>query len=177
MCENLCLWSFPCAVGVPMCKNLHLCIYTCILCFFFGSFSSLCLFVCFVLFQFVIFSCYSLNVCMFSKEKQKGCWFWWDGRWKKTWRSWERENHNQDIMYERNLFSIKKISFIQNLIKLSNLIKIEPWYIQSLRKYVTLKNAKQYSENTEDIWMRYRIIIQFSLLFFCINFFQNNEHL
>lgn len=35
--------------------------------------------------------------------------FGWEGNERKSGRSWQRGNHNQNIYYEKNLFSILKI--------------------------------------------------------------------
>lgn len=42
------------------------------------------------------------------RDKKKGCGFGWVGMWEGSGRSWGRENRAQTILYEENLFSIKK---------------------------------------------------------------------
>jgi hypothetical protein len=45
---------------------------------------------------------------LFNKEKQKACGFLWEGRWKEFQRSCGRDNHDQNILYEKHLFLIKE---------------------------------------------------------------------
>lgn len=69
-----------------------------ILCLFILSYSRL------FLFYFVLF--YYLGTCLFPKEEQKG----YISRGEKrlgAWRSWDSGNHNQTILYKKNLFSLK----------------------------------------------------------------------
>jgi hypothetical protein len=42
-----------------------------------------------------------IDACLFSKERQKGVWSGWEGKWRETWRGRGRGNHNQNIVYEK----------------------------------------------------------------------------
>lgn len=71
---------------------------------------------------FFLFSCFCLTpnclvyfillaflTCLCSKERQKVCRSGWGrGKWGGTGTSRGRGNHSQNILNERNLFSIKK---------------------------------------------------------------------
>ena len=52
-----------------------------------------------------------LLVCFLMRERKKGCGCGWVGRWCGSGRNWGRGNHDENIKYEKDLFSIKsKIS-------------------------------------------------------------------
>jgi hypothetical protein len=42
------------------------------------------------------------------KERKKERGLWWLRRWKGMERSCRNANHNQNVLYEKNLFSINK---------------------------------------------------------------------
>jgi hypothetical protein len=57
---------------------------------------------------FVLFVC--LFVCLFFlKKSKKGYRFEWLERWGRSEKGQGRENHNQNLLYEKNLFSTKKM--------------------------------------------------------------------
>lgn len=99
---------------VPMCISMHLymffVLFSLALCF------SACLFIlsCTGLFGFILFIIimFIINIvtCLFSdKRKQERIWIWvggWVGE-RESGKSWGRGNHNQNILFEKNLFSVK----------------------------------------------------------------------
>jgi hypothetical protein len=42
-----------------------------------------------------------MPVCVLIRERNKGCGFEWVRKWSGPERRWGRENHNQNILYER----------------------------------------------------------------------------
>lgn len=49
-----------------------------------------------------------LRNCVSVFESKKGCGFGQVGKWGGSRKSWRGRSHNQDILYEKNLFSLKK---------------------------------------------------------------------
>lgn len=68
--------------------------------------------VCFVLFWFVcfcfiLFYFYSSDASLFPKKRQKGCESWWYRNGMRNWWEWGKKGCNQNMLYEKNYFSIK----------------------------------------------------------------------
>lgn len=80
------------------------CIYMCFLCILFGSFTSVCLVFPILLYLscLILVYYYSLPACLFSNERQNRHGFIWKGRGGRSWRGCDKENQNQNILYEKN---------------------------------------------------------------------------
>lgn len=71
---------------------------------------------------------YPLEVCLFSNERQQGSGFGWEGMWEAIGISRERDNHNQDILYEQkiNVFNKRHLSRVAVI-----------WWLPGIRRYTS----------------------------------------
>lgn len=66
-----------------------------------------CLFVLSYASLFLLILSLFLEIYLFSSNR-KECGFRWEEKWWDSGRSWRRESYNQNVLYEKYLFSIKE---------------------------------------------------------------------
>lgn len=66
----------------------------------------LCVFLLFLKLCFIY-----LPVCFLKKERKKEYAVGWVKRLRISWRSWERETHDQNMLYEKMYFNKKECGF------------------------------------------------------------------
>lgn len=130
------------------------------------SLASFLILVCFVPFWFVYVCFYIIfyyySFCLFSKERHKGCRYRQEGKNRLTWRRQERRNCNLNILYEKNLFSVKE-KYQSNIFFIEQYIIWESDLLQQLRDArSTLFWKSVLSLINEDLKRSHRVCEDFS---------------
>ena len=91
--------------GIPECVHQWFAVSSLGLFLFVLTNSKLLLLTYLIIFYFIVLP---LEACLFSNERQKGSGSGWEMRWGGTGRSRGKENHNQDILWEKHIYIFNK---------------------------------------------------------------------